>query len=601
MKLVFKLTLAFLFVALLILGGGGVLFVQSTQRAFESGFEQRVSAIADAVQERLGGTERDLQQALARIAVDPIITRELIEPLGRKRFYGATDVNYERSIVRDAERLMKSAVLDTLRIVDLERKGHLIALGHRAGFEETDPDLVELIEKHSDSKFFRYERIENAATGGTDAVWTLQVARLIEEPGVRVALVGGRIVDRRLVDDLRAVAGEGTAVVLVDVGERRVVATFEGAEPPPVPGGYASQDRAMKNPTSPGAMATLRVYVPRTELVLWREQLWETGAWFAGGAAGVALLMGFLIARRMSKPLEGLAKAAGEVAEGRRDVTVKPLKGRDEVAQLTRAFDQMTQDLVLSEERLRQTERVAAWSEIARRIAHEIKNPLSPIQMSIETLKKVWDRKHPDFEVIFRESTATVLEEVQRMKRIVSEFSDFARMPAPRPAPTDLYDVASQVVSLFKDTAPDVECKVVGVPLVLDVDGDQVRQALINLVKNGLEALTQAKTPTGAETAGEPKRLEVRVEREIDKDGERARIVVTDNGPGMSEITRQKLFTPYFTTKQAGTGLGLAITHRIVQEHGGRIRVDSELGVGTRFIVRLPGRTPGSPGRAQPS
>lgn len=329
--------------------------------------------------------------------------------------------------------------------------------------------------------------------------------------------------------------------------------------------------------------------------------LHRTFAWAPVVSALVSALAIFLALRprRPGVALDTLEAAAERIGRGDLEVTLSPEGGAADGTYT--AFNRMTRDLKDARARLVRAERVAAWRDVARRIAHEIKNPLSPIQMSIETLKKVWDRKHPDFEVIFRESTATVLEEVQRMKRIVSEFSDFARMPAPRPAPTDLYDVASQVVSLFKDTAPDVECKVVGVPLVLDVDGDQVRQALINLVKNGLEALTQAKTPTGAETAGEPKRLEVRVEREIDKDGERARIVVTDNGPGMSEITRQKLFTPYFTTKQAGTGLGLAITHRIVQEHGGRIRVDSELGVGTRFIVRLPGRTPGSPGRAQPS
>ncbi len=608
MRLVTKLTFAFLLISVPIVGVGGWLLVDNTQSAFEKSFEDRVSGIERGVQQRLKGVAAELERALDRIADDPIITRELLEPLARGRFYGQSDVDYERAIVRDARRLMTSAVLDTLRIVDLERKGHVIALGHRTGLEETDPELLELIEKHPESAFFRHERTENDKTGGTDAVWTLQVAHVIGGgPGlesVRVALVGGRIVDRRLVDDLRVVSGEGTALVLDDVAGRRVAATFEGSEPPPVEGGYASQERAMRNPTSPEAVANLRVYVPRTELVVRREALWTMAAILAASVVAAALLMGFIVARRLSKPLEALARAAGDVAIGRRDRDVPVPRGNDEVAQLTRAFNQMTHDLERSEERLRQSERVAAWREIARRIAHEIKNPLSPIQMSIEMLKKVWDRKHPDFEKIFLESTATILEEVGRMKRIVSEFSDFARMPSPRLLPTDLGDLATQIVTLVRETAPGIDVQVVATPdLVLRVDPDQIRQAVLNLTKNAIEAVQLDRAgaaspviagatdaaPASAGKTSERGKVEVRVEPDGLR-GEGVRIVVTDNGPGMTAETKQKLFTPYFTTKVSGTGLGLAIVHRIVEEHEGSIQVDSELGVGTRLVMRLPRR-----------
>jgi nitrogen fixation/metabolism regulation signal transduction histidine kinase len=340
----------------------------------------------------------------------------------------------------------------------------------------------------------------------------------------------------------------------------------------------------MGNPTSPEPVANLKVFVPRTELTLRQRALWTTAAILAASVVAAALLMGFMVARRMSKPLEALAQAAADVAVGRRDHDVPVPRGNDEVAQLTRAFNQMTHDLSRSEERLRQSERVAAWREIARRIAHEIKNPLSPIQMSIEMLKKVWDRKHPDFEKIFEESTATILEEVGRMKRIVTEFSDFARMPPPRLAPTDLAELVTQVATLLRETAPGVEVRIAAVSdLVVAVDSDQIRQAVMNLVKNALEAVQLDRA--GAGGGREPGRVEVRAER----DGARGvRIVVTDNGPGMTQETRQKLFTPYYTTKASGTGLGLAIVHRIVEEHEGSIQVDSELGVGTRFVVRLP-------------
>ena len=298
------------------------------------------------------------------------------------------------------------------------------------------------------------------------------------------------------------------------------------------------------------------------------------------GAIGVllALFAGIWLWRRLSRPLERLAEASMAVAAGSRDAFVPELKGRDEVASLTRTFNMMTVDLRESEERLRQSERVAAWREIARRIAHEIKNPLFPIQMSIETLKKAYDRKHPDLDEFFEESTETVLEEVARMKRIVTEFSDFARMPAPRPERLDLAEMAGDVLAFHRDTAPEVQQRLVGSEsLFAEVDHDQMRQVLTNLVQNAQDAL-KGDLPNAPV-------LEVRVEPAGD---DALRVVVTDNGPGMSKDTLARLFTPYFTTKSAGTGLGLAIVHRIVAEHNGTVSVDSEPGVGTRFVVQLP-------------
>jgi nitrogen fixation/metabolism regulation signal transduction histidine kinase len=265
------------------------------------------------------------------------------------------------------------------------------------------------------------------------------------------------------------------------------------------------------------------------------------------------------------------------------------LHGRDEVARLTQAFDRMTRDLVLSEERLRQSERVAAWREIARRIAHEIKNPLSPIQISIETLRKAKDREHKDFDALFSELTATVLEEVQRMKRIVSEFSDFARMPAPRPQSVDLVELVGQVVLLMREGARgrvEVELEA-GTPETLSADPDQLRQSLMNLIKNAIEAVE-----------GDPNRdgRPGRVKVSLRGDARGITLAVEDNGPGMSAETRQRIFTPYFTTKTSGkvigTGLGLPIVQRIVEEHGGRVHVESTLGVGTRFEVWLPRERP---------
>ena len=174
------------------------------------------------------------------------------------------------------------------------------------------------------------------------------------------------------------------------------------------------------------------------------------------------------------------------------------------------------------------------------------------------------------------------------MKRIVSEFSDFARMPSPRPIATDLGELVTQVATLCRETAPTIGLELATEPLVASVDPDQIRQAVMNLVKNALEAVQSPRpdTTTRGGERSDPPKVEVRVER--DRPG-LVRIVVTDNGPGMSAETKQRIYTPYFTTKQSGTGLGLAIVHRIVEEHEGTIQLDSELGVGTRFVIRLPG------------
>lgn len=600
MTLKWKLAGLFFVLSLLPVAVAGYMLLDEIEQSFERGFETRVGNAERGVQARMNRVGGEVARSLGRIANDPLITRGLIEPLMRGRFYSARneegDDGYERALVRDARRLMNAAVLDTLRVLDLEKKGQVLALGHRMGFEDKNPQLVELVELGQGGVFFSHERVDDDE-GGTRSVWTLQVAHVIEAKGVRVALIGGRILDTRFAEDLRTVAGDDTEVALDEPGGRRVAATFSGEVPPEAVGGFTVGERPIINPgekaTEP--VALLKVFVPRSEVVHRTRELWALGGIMLAIIAGSAIVLALAIARRISKPLEGLAFAASAVAAGKREHMTRVLSGRDEVARLTQAFDQMTRDLVLSEERLRQSERVAAWREIARRIAHEIKNPLSPIQISIETLRKAKDRGHKDFDELFTELTATVLEEVQRMKRIVSEFSDFARMPAPRPQEVELQELVAQVVLLMRESAPNgvrVDLSK-GVPEVVSADPDQIRQSVLNLVKNAIEAVDS-----------DPGRLAKgggRVLVSLTRESEGVLLVVEDDGPGMSTETRQRIFTPYFTTKTSGkvvgTGLGLPIVQRIVEEHGGTIHVESTPTVGTRFEVRLPR----SMGRVAPS
>jgi nitrogen fixation/metabolism regulation signal transduction histidine kinase len=276
--------------------------------------------------------------------------------------------------------------------------------------------------------------------------------------------------------------------------------------------------------------------------------------------------------------VRALAERARGVAAGDFDRTVA-LDAPDEVGELARAFASMTAELRTSRERLVQAERVAAWREMARRLAHELKNPIFPIQLSIETLRRSLDASvGPDdaarFQLLFRDSSDTILEELQSLRAIVEEFSQFARMPPPRLAPTDLSDVAERVLALYRARAGSTRIETAlasGLPPVA-ADRDLIGRALGNLVANALEAMPDGGT------------LSVRTQAVADG----VALEVRDTGPGLTEEQRTRLFTPYYTTKKGGTGLGLAIVQGIVSDHGGRIQVESAPGAGTTFTLVLP-------------
>jgi nitrogen fixation/metabolism regulation signal transduction histidine kinase len=233
------------------------------------------------------------------------------------------------------------------------------------------------------------------------------------------------------------------------------------------------------------------------------------------------------------------------------------------------------EDLKTSKEKLVIAERIAAWQEIARRLAHEIKNPLTPIQMAMDTLRKSYKKQHPEFEEILDESTRTVLEEADRLKRIVAEFSDFARMPKPELSRVDLNDAIRSALALYQGVVPVTSHLDDALP-ELDADKGQLTQVLLNLVENARDAI-------GDREGG---KIVVTTKSAAD----RALLVVEDNGPGVPAELKDKVFAPYFTTKHTagGTGLGLAIVHRIISDHGGRITISDAPGGGARFTIELP-------------
>lgn len=290
------------------------------------------------------------------------------------------------------------------------------------------------------------------------------------------------------------------------------------------------------------------------------------------GAVGILLgvLIGWWTTARVTHPVAELVRGARAVAAGDYEARVVALS-TDELGELARAFNHMTAQLVAQRDRAVQAERVAAWRELARRLAHELKNPLFPLQITVENLRKAHQVRSADFDEILRESTSTLLVELANLKSITARFSDFAKMPAPRFESVELNELTRQTARLHAPTV-DIKLDLLPEAIRLDADPEQLRRMLTNLILNARDAM-----PDGGELS---------IATGLN-DGH-ARIRVSDTGQGLSTEECERLFTPYYTTKQHGTGLGLAIVQSVVSDHRGRISVASEPGRGTTFIIDLP-------------
>jgi two-component system, NtrC family, nitrogen regulation sensor histidine kinase NtrY len=322
---------------------------------------------------------------------------------------------------------------------------------------------------------------------------------------------------------------------------------------------------------------------PQRQLVLLRGQILKTAALVAVAAILIGLLLAWWVSKRITFPVEELANGAREVASGRWDTQIN-VQGNDEIGQLAEAFNHMTNTLAAQKEKLVQTERVAAWRELARRLAHELRNPLFPMQITLENLQRARQLGPGQFQEVFAEGTATLKAELANLNSIVGRFSDFSKMPAPQLARVNVNESLRNAVRLFEP-----QFTAVGKPSItteyflneslpeIDADPDLLHRAFQNLVLNALDAM-----PGGTLTL-----------RTSDR-GDSVRIEVSDTGKGLTPEECSRLFTPYYTTKHQGTGLGLAIVQSVISDHHGTISVSSEEGRGTTFRIDLPKRQQGA-------
>ncbi len=467
--------------------------------------------------------------------------------------------------------------LDVLAATDAD--GRVLSSGHlpgRAG--DIDADLAALFASARPGRAVP-RLVVRGGPEGVERVLAFVAWAPVAADGARLRVAGGAALGPEQAQRLAALTASAVSIRAPDGA---VLA--EAGAPDPAPGGRWLRLTAILGglggptreiPLGPPEAPAARIEIASASDGLARARATVLLAFAAAllAGAGAAAAVGGVLASRITHPLEALRDAAARVAAGDLGARVE-VRASGEVGDLVRAFNGMTADLATSRVRLAQAERVAAWREVARRLAHEIKNPLTPIAMSVETLRDAKEASRPDFEEIFDEGTRAIGEEVRRLKRIVDEFSRFARLPSPELAPVAAEDLVSSVLALYPDPPPGVTLVrhvEPALPAVL-ADRDQIVQVLLNLVRNALEAM-----PAGGT-------LRIAAHR----NGKGVAFDVSDTGAGIAAGDLPRVFEPYFTTKEGGTGLGLSIAQRIAEEHGGALDVVSAAGSGTAFTLTLP-------------
>lgn len=316
-----------------------------------------------------------------------------------------------------------------------------------------------------------------------------------------------------------------------------------------------------------------------------------------------AIFLGTLFARGVVSRIDALATATRRVASG--DLTVRvPERGADELADLARAFNRMLEEVESSRARLEYLRRIGAWQEMARRLAHEIKNPLTPIQLAVQEVHRRYEGASAEYRRLLDTTLEIVEDEVATLRRLVSEFSGFARLPQARLQPADLAqflrehaertELADEEEALAAGeaaalTQESLRFEIPAGPAPALVDRQMMRRVLVNLIANAVQVTRSSLSSggNGAPGAGAARPLVV---VRLSRDGDFYNLDVDDNGPGFPDELRDTVFDPYVTTKADGTGLGLAIVKKTVVEHGGVVlATKSPLG-GARVRVRLPVR-----------
>jgi two-component system nitrogen regulation sensor histidine kinase NtrY len=587
----FRRKLLLVFASTVVLSVGAVTWIVSamTRRAFERANDEQTAALVAQFRREFSRRGEDVVHRVETIAASDTATRMALA-VSR----GSADYS---SFVNEAKALADNQQLDFLEFVD--NTGVILSSAQRPakfGYKEASLPLGA-----PKDAFLRQEELPDGVALSLSAIRQVQVG---DKP---IFVIGGRRLDKDFMRSLELPTGMRAilypnlvkgfypdllispsgnveqpkllAPLILQVQQQRQDATAilhwsdnpledESIHAIPLNGEDSNQ-----------LLGILLVGNARRPYVELRNSI--RSAALVAGSVGIilAILFSGWASSRVTRPVVRLAEAAQEVAAGNWNTQVE-VNSSDELGALAESFNRMTREILEQRERLVQTERVAAWRELARRLAHELKNPLFPLQLTVENLVRAREQSREQFDEVFQESSATLLAEIANLKNIVSRFSEFSRMPQPQLARVQINETVQNVARLLQGQLqtpehPAIECRLElegNLPLIA-ADPDLLHRAFSNLALNALDAMPKGGT------------LTLRTGQADD----RVVVEIADTGTGLTAEECERVFTPYYTSKAHGTGLGLAIVQSIISDHGGRISVHSEPGRGTTFMIELPG------------
>jgi two-component system, NtrC family, nitrogen regulation sensor histidine kinase NtrY len=560
-----------------------------TRQAFEKANEERTSALVAQFQHEFNRRGEDLVRRIEAIAGSDAAMRMALT-------YGQGSASHG-NFANDAGPIAASHQLDFLEFVDSD--GAIISSAQSpAKFGYPDSSLADLPKLANRPAFLKQEELQNSSALGLFAVRATKVG---DKP---LYAVGGQRVDRNFLAALELPPGmramlyprltaafsaesvidaSGTlkdSVKLAPLIQQVVTAGKESrilVHWSDDPADDETLHAIPLNGQDDKPLAVLLVGTTRRPYVEVKRHIQSAAMLVGGVSIFLAILLSSWAAARVTKPVEQLAVAAREVAGGNLHTQVE-VTSTDEVGELAEAFNRMTRELLEQKDRLVQTERVAAWRELARRLAHELKNPLFPLQLTVENLIRAREQSPELFEEMFHESATTLLAEINNLKQVISRFSEFSKMPQPQWQQVNVNQVVQGVARLFQAQLESRSGGPIACQLDLNAtdsmaaDPELLHRVVSNLVLNAMDAMPNGGT------------LTLRTRQRSD----RVAIDVSDTGIGLTPEECARLFTPYYTSKQHGTGLGLAIVQSVISDHGGTVSVKSQRGRGTTFRIELP-------------
>lgn len=568
-----------------------------TRNAFDKADSDRTAALVTQFQRQFERQGADVMRRVEAVAGTDAVTR-MATMLNRPSTDSGGYFELAKSLAEGSE-------LDFLEFVDA--RGNIISSAQwpaKFGYPESAFDTVALSDQQA--AFLKQEELQDSTALGLFAVRSTRVG---ERP---IYVAGGRRLDKNFLSSLDLPA-DSRALIYQNRGDKFSSSLLVEASS----GNAASGSTRSPDKLAPILQAVRQYNQEMTAVVHWSEDQADDEIFHAiplrgngndrpllgillvgnsrrsyvelkrrirssalavgGGGIVLAILLSSWAAARVTRRIEQLATAAQEVAAGNWNAHVD-VSGSDEVSQLADSFNRMTAELLNQRERLVQAERVAAWRELARRLAHELQNPLFPLQLTVENLLRARQSSTEQFDEVFLETARTLLAEISNLKGIVGRFSEFSKMPQPQLQEVRVNDVLRAVAQLFQAQLQAPGRAPIACRLELDenlgkiaADPELLHRAVSNLVLNAMDAM-----PSGGT-------LTLRSRRE---DGKIV-IEVADTGSGLTPEECERIFTPYYTSKQHGTGLGLAIVQSVVSDHNGRIGVQSQPGQGTKFTIEL--------------